>query len=164
VAEGDEGPQVARPAATAAPRAAGRRAPLRDTAPTLDASTAHRSAEAVARAYGLQSINWTAVTLARQYRRLAVLAVGPLAEQNRVAADDRGALAEVRSDGAGQRGRVRGVKILGLAGDRMRVGVRTSELAYGRSLGRQRERDALYLATLEHRSDGWRVVDWNAQP
>jgi hypothetical protein len=160
--EGQERLPTPRPAPAAAPRRPGRPAPAGDTAPPPPPRSAR--AEAVARAYAEQSINWTAETLARQHRRLAALAAGPLREQNRAAAVDRVALERLRRDGAGQRGTVRAVETEpAYAGD-VRAEVRTSERAFGRSLGPSRTRAAVYLARLARDARGWRVVGWSPRP
>jgi hypothetical protein len=162
VAEGEERLSMPRPAPTAAPRRPGRPAPAGVTAPPLPPASA--GAEAVARAYAQQSINWTAETLPRQHRRLAALSGGPLREQNRAAAVDRVALERLRRDAAGQRGTVRAVAIEpAYAGD-MTAEVQTSERAFGRSLGPARTRTASYLARLARNARGWHVVGWTPRP
>jgi hypothetical protein len=159
--EGEERLPEPRPAPTAAPRPRGRPAPDADTAPPLPSADA--PAAAVARAYAQQSVNWTAATLARQHRRLASLSAGPLREQNRAAAHDRAVLATLRSDGAGQRGRVHRVAIAPAHGGEVIAEVRTSERTYGRSLGPPRTRAGAYAARLARRSGDWHVIGWEVR-
>lgn len=160
-AEGAEAPGPPASIPTVGPVPVGRRAPRADTAPAFSVS-ARRDPEAAVRAYAAQYLNWTHRTIARQYRRLALLSAGALQMQNRAAADDTAAHEALARDDSGARGRIEHVEIIARSSGSVRLGVHSRERYYGSTGGAVRGAvRGRYQARVVRQADGtWRIVAW----
>lgn len=136
-------------------------APARDSAPPFEVAAASRTAGAAARAYALESNNWTWRTYARQSRRLASLTEGALHARHIPGRRQRGELAELRRDRAGSHGRLISVEVAMTTDTTARASLAVRQRAYGYSLGAlSKPYTARYDAQLTLIADGWKLTDW----
>jgi hypothetical protein len=123
------------------------------------------SPEALARAWGRLSANWSTGTLPRQLRALARSASPPLAGEleRALAATERDA--QLAPDGAGSRGSVEAVDVRG-AGTNRRLVVVTRESASGSTtVGLAAAQYQVYTGVaVRTGANAWRMAQWQRQP
>lgn len=135
----------------------------RPAAPPTMATPEGEHAEAVTRAYARRSLNWSGGTRRLQQARLAELSAGALRAVHLLGAGDESTASALARQREGSRGRVLELA-LRRQGQRIHARVLVRERFQGREF-----RDvggwhtALYLALLQNRRAGWRVVAWTPQ-
>ena len=161
VAEGQETAQPPKPYKTARERGAGKAAPAKDTAPPFSLESAGATPQAAVRAYAEQFTDWNGKTMRRQFRRLAALSSGNLADQNRNAARDRETLAMLKRDGSGNTGQILGVEVPDGTPVAHGFNVTVREHSYSRSAAPSAAATrGVYVGEVRKSYGGWRIAQW----